>query len=690
MKDYNVTDIRNVAIVGHGQKGKTSLCEAFLYSCGAIERLGTVQNGSTVSDFDPEEIKRSCSISTSIIPIEWANTKINILDTPGFFDFESEKISGLSAADCAVIVISGKTGVDVGSEKVWDYCKKHDIPVCFFINKLDTEKADFHRTVQMLKDTFGPTIAPFLLPVKEGDSINEFVNVVRMVSRKFEGEKMIDGPVPEKMMDEIGPVREMIMEAVAETDDELMQKYFDGIEFTEEEIERALRHGTKRKTIVPVICGSAIKNQGTKFLLDAIVRYFPGPHRIENMVAADKSGELVEIFAEPEKSLVAQCFKTISDPFIGRLSFVRVYQGTINKETTVYNSTRDKEEKIGKICIMTGKKQQEISSVKAGDIAVLPKLSVTYTGDTLCSKDNILVLETPDFPKPCMSMAIVPQAKGDEEKISAGLNRLMEEDPSLLTEIKTETHQQLMKGIGEQHIEVTINKLKNKFGVTALLEAPQVAYRETIRKSVKAEGKHKKQSGGHGQYGHVWIEFEPCDSDELVFCDNVFGGAVPKNYFPAVEKGLKDAMQKGVLAGFPVVGLKATLYDGSYHPVDSSEMAFKTAASIAYKTGLAQASPVLLEPVGTLEIIVPSSYMGDIMGDINKRRGRVIGNTPEDEKNVKIVAEVPESEMSSFSTELKSMTQGRGSFSFEFKSYEQVPEQIAKKVIEKNSENKSE
>ncbi len=684
MKDYAACDIRNIAIVGHGQKGKTSLCEALLNSCGVTERLGSVQNGTTVSDYDAEEIKRHCSVNTSLFPVEWANTKINILDTPGFFDFESEKISGLAAADCAVIVISGKTGVDVGSEKIWDYCKKFKIPVCFFVNKLDSEKADFPKTLQMLKDTFGPTIAPFLLPVKEGDSINEFINVVGMVSRKFADGKFVDGPVPESMMDEIAPVREMIMEAVAETDDELMEKYFAGERFSEEEIERALRHGTKRKTIVPVICGSAIKNQGTKLLLDAIVRYFPGPHRIEDMLAIDKNGEPVELAAEPNGDLVARCFKTISDPFIGRLSFVRVYQGTINKDSVIYNSTRGKEEKVGKICTMIGKKQIEIDSVKAGDIAVIPKLTETFTGDTLCKKDKILSLDELEFPKPCMSMAILPQTKGDEEKISSGLHKIMEEDPSLSMELNTETKQQIIKGIGEQHIEVAISKLKNKFGVGVTLEQPKIAYRETIRKSVKAEGKHKKQSGGHGQYGHVWIEFEPCDSDELVFCDNVFGGAVPKNYFPAVEKGLRDSMAKGVLAGYPVVGLKATLYDGSYHPVDSSEMAFKTAASIAYKAGLTQASPVLLEPVGSLSVVVPSSYMGDIMGDINKRRGRVIGNEPLDEKNVKILADVPVAEMTSFATELKSMTQGRGSFEFEFKSYEQTPEPIAKKIIESN------
>lgn len=685
MKDYAASDIRNIAIIGHGQKGKTSLCEALLYSSGVSERLGNVQNGTSVSDYDSEEIKRRCSVGTSLLQLEWKDTKINVLDTPGFFDFESEKISGLAAADCAVIVISGKSGVDVGSEKAWDYCKKHNIPVCFFVNKLDSDKADFSKTLQMLKDTFGPTIAPFLLPVKENGSIDEFVNVVSMTSRRFNGEEIVDGPVPEKVMDEVAPVREMIMEAVAETDDELMEKYFAGERFSEEEIERALRHGTKRKTVVPILCGSALKNQGTRLLLDAVVKYFPGPHRIEDMVAEDTSGEPVELSADPNAPLVARCFKTISDPFVGKLSFVRVFQGKINKETVVYNSTKNKEEKIGKICAMTGKKQQDISFVAAGDIAVMPKLAATSTGDTLCAKDNVLKLEPLEFPKPCMPMAITPESKGDEEKISAGLARLIEEDPSLSVSNNTETHQQIIKGLGAQHLEVVVSKLKAKFGVGAVLSVPEIAYRETIRKSVKTEGKYKKQSGGHGQYGHVWIEFEPCESDELEFCENVFGGAVPKNYFPAVEKGLKEAMQKGVLAGFPVVGLKATLYDGSYHPVDSSEMAFKTAASVAYKNGLPQAMPVILEPVGALEVLVPSDSMGDIMGSINKRRGRVVGNAPDENKYIKILADVPEAEMGDFSTELKSMTQGRGSYSFEFKNYEQVPEHIAKKIIEERS-----
>lgn len=685
MKDYAVCDIRNIAVIGHGQKGKTSLCEALLYSSGALERLGNVQNGTTVSDYDSEEIKRHCSVGTSLLQIEWRDTKINILDTPGFFDFESEKVSALAAADCAVIVISGKSGVDVGSEKAWDYCKKHNIPVCFFVNKLDSDKADFPKTLQMLKDTFGPTIAPFLLPVKENGSIDEFVNVVSMTSRRFNGEEIVDGEVPEKVMDEVAPVREMIMEAVAETDDELMEKYFAGERFSEEEIERALRHGTKRKTVVPILCGSALKNQGTRLLLDAVVKYFPGPHRIEDMVAENPEGEPVALSADPNAPLVARCFKTISDPFVGKLSFVRVFQGTINKESVVFNSDKNKEEKIGKICAMTGKKQQDIAFVKAGDIAVMPKLAVTSTGDTLCARDNVLKLEALEFPKPCMPMAITPEAKGDEEKISAGLARLIEEDPSLSVSNNRETHQQIIKGLGAQHLEVVVSKLKAKFGVGAVLSVPEIAYRETIRKSVKAEGKYKKQSGGHGQYGHVWIEFEPCESDELEFCENVFGGSVPKNYFPAVEKGLKEAMQKGVLAGFPVVGLKATLYDGSYHPVDSSEMAFKTAASVAYKNGLPQAMPVILEPVGALEVLIPSDSMGDIMGSVNKRRGRVVGNAPDENQYVKIIADVPEAEMGDFSTELKSLTQGRGSYSFEFKNYEQVPEHIAKKIIEEHS-----
>ena len=687
MKDYPVAKLRNIVLLGHGRAGKTSLAEALLFASGATDRLGNIASGNTVSDYDPEEIKRLCSISASTLPLEWREVKINLIDTPGYFDFVGEQIEALSAADCAVLVISGKSGVSVGAEKAWAMCAKKGIPMMIFINKLDDEKSDYQKVLTELKDTFGKCIAPCLVPIKNGEKIDGFGNVVDMTSRRWEGDKRIDGPVPDGMDDEIAPVREMIMEAVAETDDELMTKYFDGIEFTPEEIYDGLKYGTRNRQIVPVLCGSAIKNQGTQLLMDAIMKYTAGPHKVTKL-AENAAGEPVEIECEPDAPLAAQCFKTIADPFIGRLSFVRVYRGTLTKDTTVYNANKKAEEKIGRIYMMRGKKQIEVDKLIAGDIGAIPKLTITATGDSLCDKANQVLFEALEFPEPVASMAIMPKAKGDEEKISASLAKMMEEDKTISLKHDTETKEQILSGVGEQHIEVIISKLKAKYNIDVDLKEPKVPYRETIRKAVKAEGKHKKQSGGHGQYGHVWIEFEPTDSLELVFEEKVFGGAVPKNFFPAVEKGLKESMAHGVLAGYPVVGLKATLYDGSYHSVDSSEMAFKMAANLAYKAGLAQASPVLLEPIGTLTVNLPNADMGDVMGDINKRRGRVLGSDPQPDGTVTITADVPMAEMAKFSTDLRSITQGRGSYSLVFRAYEQAPEHVAKKIIEESAKEK--
>jgi len=687
MKDYVVSKIKNVALLGHGGSGKTSLAEAMLFSSGTTDRIGNVMNGNTVSDYDAEEIKRQCSISASILPIEWNGNKINIIDTPGFFDFIAEQYQGLRAVDAAILVLSGKSGVTVGAEKAWDICRRHNIPLIIYINKLDDEKADYNNVLNQLRNSFGKSVAPFMTPIVEGSEIKGFINVVDSTVRVFEGDKVLDGPITEDQKEEVSPIRDMIIESVAETDDELMAKYFDGIEFTIDEIKAGLSAGIKSRTLVPVLCGSSVKNQGTRLLLDAIVSYIPSAHKSTSILATDKNDEPVEIDVDPDKPLVAQVFKTIADPFIGRFSFIRVYQGTLKKDSTVLNSSKNKEEKISKICIIRGKKQIETDKLIAGDIAAVPKLNDTATGDTLCDKSFVVTLERIKFPAPVLSMAIMPKAKGDEEKISSGLHKIMEEDPTISLVHNVETHQQVLSGIGEQHIEVTVSKLKSKYNVEVDLAEPKVPYRETIRKSVKVEGKHKKQSGGHGQYGHVWIEFEPTDNEGLVFEENVFGGAVPKNYFPAVEKGIKESMEHGVLAGYPVVGLKATLYDGSYHSVDSSEMAFKMAANLAYKNGLPQASPVILEPIGTLNATVPNANMGDLMGDINKRRGRVLGSDQQADGTVVITADVPMAEMAKFATDLRSMTQGRGSFSLEFKAYEQAPEHVSKKIIEESAKN---
>ncbi|MBE7036602.1 MAG: elongation factor G [Ruminococcaceae bacterium] len=684
MKDYPVAKHRNVVLLGHGRAGKTSLSEALLYCAGATDRLGNIAAGNTVSDYDPEEIKRLCSVSASTLPLEWRDGKINLIDTPGYFDFIGEQSEAVAAADCAVLVVSGKSGVSVGAEKAWALCENQDMPLIIFINKLDDEKADYQKVLNELKDRFGKRIAPCLVPIKNGEKIDGFVNVVDMTSRRWEGDKKIDGPIPAGMEDEIAPVRDMILEAVAETDDDLMNKYFEGEEFTPEEIYEGLKKGTGKREIIPVMCGSAVKNQGTQFLLDAIIKYMPGPDHFPKL-AEDADGDPIEVEADAAGPLAAQCFKTIADPFIGRLSFIRVYRGTLKKDSTVYNASKKAEEKIGRIYMMCGKKQTEVDAITAGDIGAVPKLNITSTSDTLCDKANVVKFEDIEFPAPVTSMAIMPKAKGDEEKISAGLQKMMEEDKTIVLVNNAETKQQVLSGIGDQHIEVIVSKLKTKYSVDVTLAEPKVPYRETIRKAVKAEGKHKKQSGGHGQYGHVWIEFEPADTDDLIFEEKVFGGAVPKNFFPAVEKGLRDSMAHGVLAGYPVVGLKATLYDGSYHSVDSSEMAFKTAANLAFKAGLAQASPVLLEPIGTLTVNVPNANMGDVMGDVNKRRGRVLGSEPQDDGTVTITADVPMAEMAKFATDLRSMTQGRGSFTFGFRGYEQAPDHIAKKIIEESA-----
>ncbi len=685
MKEYPVANIKNVVLLGHGHAGKTTLAEALLFSAGAIERMGSTAQGNTVSDYDAEETKRLCSISASILPLDWGGGKVNLIDTPGSFDFIGAQAEAISAADSALLVISGKSGVSVGAEKAWAICEKKNLPLLIYINKIDDEKADYQKVLEELKEKFGKRIAPFLVPIKNGDEIEGFVNVAKMTARKWEKGQRIDIPVPDGMEDEIAPVRDMIMEAVAETDEDLMEKYFAGEEFTRDEIMKGLKLGTASRQIIPVLCGSAIEDRGTRILLDAIVDYLPTPDGAIR-VAEDAKGEPVEVEADLSGTLAAQCFKTIADPFIGRLSFVRVYRGTLKKDSVVYNVDKGAEEKIGRIYIMRGRKQTETDQLVAGDIGAVPKLSVTATGDSLCDKGAQVTFEKIAFPVPVASMAIVPKAKGDEEKISAGLSKMMEEDKTIKFVQDAETKEQVLSGIGEQHIEVIISKLKAKYNVEAGLKEPRVPYRETIRKAVKAEGKHKKQSGGHGQYGHVWIEFEPTDSEELVFEEKVFGGAVPKNFFPAVEKGLKESMAHGVLAGYPVVGLKATLYDGSYHSVDSSEMAFKMAANLAYKAGLAQASPVLLEPIGTLEVNIPNDDMGDVMGDINKRRGRVLGSDPQSDGSVIITADVPMAEMARFATDLRSMTQGRGSYTFEFRAYEQAPDHIAKKVMEESAQ----
>jgi len=683
MQNYAMDAIRNLVVMGHGKCGKTSLTEAMLYNSGCLDRMGTIADGTTTTDYDADEIKRQCSISMSIAPIEWKGMKYNILDTPGFFDFAGEVKEGLRAADSALIVMSGRSGVSVGTEQVFKYAKQKDVPIMFFVNKIDDQRANYQQTLEQMKEVFGKAVTPFVYPIREGDEFKGFVDIVDMTARRYEGSERVDIPVPEGMDEIVAPLREMIMEAIAETDDALMNKYFNGEEFTFDEIKKAIRKGVKDGSIYPVYCGSGQENIGVRSLMDGIGKYLPNPNEITQIAYEASTGEPIEVVQDTADTTAAIVFKTITDPYVGKMSLFRVYSGTVKADSVLYNPNKSSNEKIGKVFMLRGKKQVDAKEIPAGDIGVVAKLDSTKTGDTLCDENKNIILTGIDFPAPVLSMAVLPAAKGDEEKIVSGLNKLTEEDPTFTVTQNTETKQTLINGQGEQHIDVLKQKLKAKYGVDMVLEEPIVPYRETIQAKVKAEGKHKKQSGGHGQYGHVWIEFEPGTSEDLVFEEQVFGGSVPKNYFPAVEKGLRDACEHGVLAGYPVVNLKATLLDGSYHPVDSSEMAFKMAAAIAYKEGLKQAKPVLLEPIGLLKTYIPEAIMGDIIGDINKRRGQIMGMGESEKEGLNLVeAEVPMSEMFKYATDLRSMSQGRGVFTFEFVRYDPAPQNVAQKVMD--------
>ncbi len=677
MNKYTADKIHNVVLLSHGGAGKTSLAEAMLHLANASDRLGKVADGTSVLDYDPEEIKRKISINTSIAPFEWKDNKINLIDTPGYFDFAGEVVQGVRVADGAVIVVHGRSGVQVGTENAWEYASERNIPKIFFVNAMDDENANFSTVLTSLKDKFGTSIAPFRVPIKDGGKLLGFVDIVDNKAYMISGETDTEGEIPSYMESEIEIYRQALIEAAVETDEALMEKYFAGEEINDDELSKAVKSGVKAGEISPVYCGCALTCAGVMPLMNGLCKYFPSAADANNEMAGD-----TEIVCDESAPLCAMIFKTVADPYVGKMSLFRVFSGIMKADSTVYNASKEANEKIGKLYILRGKKQIETSQIGAGDIGVVTKLMVSATGDTLCDSSRKVVLEKMNFPKPNMSLAILPKAKGDEEKIGTGLNKLVEEDPTFKVENNTETHQMIISGIGELHIDVITSKLLTKFGVSVDLVEPKVAYREAIRKTVKVQGRHKKQSGGHGQFGDVWIEFSPHDGTDLIFEEKIFGGAVPKNFFPAVEKGLRECIGKGVLAGYPVVGLKACLVDGSYHPVDSSEMAFKVAASLAYKEGLKQANPVLLEPIGKLTVKVPDQSMGDIMGDISKRRGRMLGTNPIGKGITEVVAEVPMAEMTKYATDLRSMTQARGKFELSFERYEDAPANIAQKVIE--------
>lgn len=677
MKTYAPDQIRNIALAGHASKGKTTLLEAMLHLAGATERAGKVADGNTVTDFDAEGKKRHISMASAVASIEYKSKKLNFIDTPGLFDFEQGAFEGLRAAETAVIVVSARSGLAVGAEKAFKNAGSRRMARVLVTTKMDDDRADFYKSFNGIVAKFGTAACPVVVPIISGGKVAAYYNMIDGKAYAYADGKRTESDAQPDDAPRFAAVQAVFTEAVASADEELMEKYFEGEELTPEEKIRGLKAGVADGSIIPVFALSGLAETACDLLLDFLAEVCPAP---KSEYAADADGEPIELTPDPNGPLAAVCFKTVADPFIGKLSYFKVISGKITAATPAYNARTGKEERMGKLVSVFGAKQTDISELSAGDIGAVTKLGGFATGDTLCSAAQVVTLDGVHIPSATYAMAVEVAKKGEEEKVASGLSRLCEEDPSLHFGVNNETHQQILSGLGEQHLDVAMARLKSKFGVEATLVQPRVAYRETITMKVSAQGRHKKQSGGHGQFGDVFIEFEPYDTEELVFAERVVGGAVPKNFFPAVEKGLRESMQKGVLAGYPMVGVKATLFDGSYHPVDSSEMSFKTAASLAYKEGIPKAMPVLLEPILTVTATVNDEAMGDVIGDINKRRGRVLGMTPSGDGSQEILAEVPESEMSTFSTAMRQMTQGRGSFTTAFARYDRCPEHIAQKI----------
>ena len=674
----NAGNIRNITLVGHASKGKTTLCEAMLNIAGVTERQGKVLDGNTVCDFDSEERKRKIGISSAVASIKYKGKDINFIDTPGLFDFAMGSAEGVRAADTAIIVVSARSGLAVGAEKAFKNAGSKGLARIFVTTKMDDARADFYKSFNGIVAKFGTQVCPVVVPVLSAGEVRSYYNMIEDKAYVYEnGTKREVTPEPADVP-RFEAIKAVFAEAVASSDEELMEKYFEGEELTREDKIKGVSLGIADGSIIPVFALSGLTGVACDMLLDFITDVCPAP---KGEYAIDSEGEPVELTADENGPLAAICFKTVSDAFVGRLNFFKVVSGKITASTVPYNANTGREEKMGKLVKVFGAKQNDVAELRAGDIGAVTKLSGFSTGDTMCTASNAVKLDGVVIPTPTYKMAIKASAKGEEEKIAAGLIKLCEENPSLVFTNNTETREQIIAGLGEQQLEVVVSRLKDRFGVNAKLETPKVAYRETITKKVSAQGRHKKQSGGHGQFGDVFIEFEPYDTDKLVFAERVVGGSVPKNFFPAVEKGLNECMENGVLAGYPMVGVKATLYDGSYHPVDSSEMSFKMAASLAFKEGISKAMPVILEPIVTLKAFVNDDAMGDIIGDINKRRGRVLGMTPTGDGYQEIIAEVPDGEMTTFSTSMRQITQGRGSFETEFASYDRAPEHIAQRVI---------
>jgi elongation factor G len=683
MENYSADKIRNIALFGHVGSGKTTLAEAILYYTKAINRQGRINDGNSTLDYDPEEIKRQMSVSLSVACCEYKGSKINIIDTPGDFDFLGEEMSGIRIADSGVIMISAKGGTSVGSEKAIRLLNGKKVPFLFFMNRMDEPNADFEAVAARMMERYGPSVIPLSFPIMEDGKMTGIVDVMNRKAFSIDKAtgKFVEYPLPEQYNARVDELQEKVNEVVAEADDELMEKFFAGEKFTEDEFRHGVHAGFREGKLHPIYCGSAYMNWGVDFLLNCISKDTPPAGKKPALEATLPDGSTQMVSCSIDDPLAAFCFKTISDPFVGKISIFKVNAGTLRANSTVYNATKGKDERIGGLFFLKGKEQISTDCITAGDIGAASKLSNTDTNDTICDRARILEMPKIKFPQPCLSKSIIPKKKGDEDKIISGLTKLADEDHCFTVETNPETKQMVLSGIGDMQLKVLVSQLKNKYNVDCELGEPKVPYREAIRKKVKVQGKHKKQSGGHGQYGDVWIEFEPnAETEDLVFEEKVFGGAVPKNFFPAVEKGLQESVKKGILAGYPVVNLKATLVDGSYHDVDSSEMAFKIAANLAFKAGMAAANPVLLEPISKVEVHIPEDKQGDIMGDLNKRRGRIMG-IDADELGSVVNAEVPTAEMLEYATDLKSMTQGRGWFAMSHVRYEAAPPEVAEKVI---------
>ena len=680
---YTVHSIRNVVLLGHSGSGKSALAESLLYMTGAIMRMGKNADGNTVSDYDPEETRRNISISTSVIPVEYNNVKINLLDTPGAFDFSGAVVEALRAADAAILVLSAKDGITVGFEKAWKYCEERNMPRFIYISKVDEDNADYNATFAALREKYGNKIAPIVAPIWDSSKkITGIIDVLNKRAYEMQNLKRVEIQVPADKESVIEEFNDALKEAVAETDEALMDRFFEGDDFTYAEMIKGLHTGVKELSLFPVLCGSGVTCLGSLMLMDHIISLLPNPEQGNYHKATTVDGKVEEFVVSEGGVPSAFVFKTVSDQY-GKYSFVKVLSGSINADTTLVNSRTGETEKLGRLYAMCGKKSTEIKELTCGDIGAIGKMDKVKTGDTLCDPRKVVSLKALPYAPACYSQAIAPKVKGQEDKVAAGLTRLNEEDPSFHLVNNAETHQLVLSGSGDQHLDVLVSKLKSRFGVEATLAPAKIAFREKIKKTVQSHGRHKKQTGGSGQFGDVWMRFEPQDeTDGLIFDVEVVGGSVPKNFNPAVEKGIQEAILKGPLAGYPMVGLKAVLYDGSYHPVDSNEMAFKLAAILAYKEAMPNAMPTLLEPVGTLNVTIPDSYMGDVIGDLNKRRGRVMGMNPNADGDTVVEAEVPMAEMSTYAIDLRAMTQARGSFTLEFARYEEVPKQNQAKIIE--------